>query len=149
MSDRPGTDRQYEDFLINSGNTSHRASSLIYFTEFDYHETVFNLADNQQTVTSIGTGTMQFTARTVKNKLIKITAKGVHYSPDFRNNILSVDCLLKDGFPNPDFKRRTPTSGDYILRLLSHQEHLQPVWGYIEYFPNKLNQHLQHWPNRP
>eukprot|EP00976_Prorocentrum_cordatum_P048041 969978-Prorocentrum_minimum.AAC.1 len=66
------------------------------FTNFDYFETVFNLADNKQTVTSIGTGDIAFTARTTEDKLLKITMRGVHHSPDFANNIFSVDCLIED-----------------------------------------------------
>ena len=79
MSGVPGTGAQYEDFLIDSGSTSHWASSLDMFTSFDYHETVFNLADNNQTVTSVGTGDIQFTTRTINDKLLKITIRGVHH----------------------------------------------------------------------
>eukprot|EP00959_Pyramimonas_sp_CCMP1952_P426418 8931481-Pyramimonas_sp.AAC.1 len=32
---------------------------------FDYFDTVFNLADNQQTVTSVGTGTIQNASQTI------------------------------------------------------------------------------------
>ena len=128
MSGVPGTGAQYEDFLIDSGSTSHWASSLDMFTSFDYHETVFNLADNNQTVTSVGTGDIQFTTRTINDKLLKITIRGVHHSPAFQNNILSVDCLLEDGFSNPDFTRRILTAGEYRFQLLPREEQLQPVW---------------------
>ena len=111
MSDVPGTDAQYEDFLIDSGSTSHWASSLDMFVNFDYFDTEFTLADNHQTVTSIGTGDIEFTARTIENKLLKVTMRGVHHSPNFANNILSVDCLIEDGFQNPDFERRILTAG--------------------------------------
>ena len=134
MSDVPGTDAQYEDFLIDSGSTSHWASSLEYFANFDYFETEFNLADNKQTVTSVGTGDIQFTARTINDKLLKVTIRGVHHSPQFANNILSVDCLIEDGFNNPDFTRRTLTAGDYHFQLLPRHQHLPKIYSIFNTF---------------
>eukprot|EP00959_Pyramimonas_sp_CCMP1952_P027666 580752-Pyramimonas_sp.AAC.1 len=48
MSGVPGTDAQYEDFLIDSGSTSHWASSLDMFVNFDYYDTEFTLADKRR-----------------------------------------------------------------------------------------------------
>ena len=128
MSDRPGTDVQYENFLIDSGSTSHWADSLIHFSEFDYFEEVFELADKVQTITAIGSGTIQFTATTTHNKLVKFTIRGVRYSPEFLNNILSVDRLVEAGFDNPDFKHRKLTLHDYTFNLLKRHEAAQPLW---------------------
>jgi len=121
---------QNVDFLIDSGSTSHWAANIDNFINFDPSaNTVFTMADGTSTLTSHGTGDIQFNARSTTGKMYKVTIHDVHFSPDMHNNILSVQRMIDyDGFNNPDFKSRTLTAYGLSFPLLTRQQDCQPVW---------------------